>query len=114
MPLSEKLRIEVFLPDNPNPSYKALLLALQEEFTESFGGCTVISNLEGQYRSPQQGTTILDRIQLLFVDTNLTRALHQDALEDYLQQLHQTAADALEEEAILISVYTIAHVSYTS
>jgi len=42
MPLSEKLRIEVFLPDNPHPAYKALLTTFQEEFTTTFEGCTVL------------------------------------------------------------------------
>ncbi|MDH4188323.1 MAG: hypothetical protein OEV08_15140 [Nitrospira sp.] len=110
MPLSEKLRVEVFIPDSPHPSYKALLQTLQDEFTDSFGGCTVISNLEGQYYSPEHGTTILDRIHLLFVDTDLSPSLHKHALETYLQQIYQSTFEALQEEAILISVYTVSHV----
>jgi hypothetical protein len=109
--LSEKLRIELFLPDNPHPAYKALLATFQEEFTTTFGGCTVISNVEGQYRSEENQQTMTDRIQILFVDTNLQPALHQQAVEQYLHQMYETAYEALEEEAILISVYAVSHVT---
>lgn len=110
MSLSGKLRIELFLPDNPHPAYKSLLAAFQEEFTTTFGGCTVLSNLEGQYRSEENRQTITDRIQVLFVDTNLQPALHQQAVEQYLHQVYSTAYEALEEEAVLISVYAVSHV----
>lgn len=33
MPLSEKARIEVYLPDLPTPAYRDLLDALDQEFT---------------------------------------------------------------------------------
>lgn len=111
MPLSEKLRIEVFLPDNPDPAYKALLKQLQQEFTYSFGGCSVISGLEGQYRSEVDGSTIVDRVHLLFVDTNLEYDPDREELTQYLHHLYRTAYEALDEEAILISVYQIGHVN---
>ena len=36
MPLFEKARIEVYLPDLPKPAYQELLAALDREFTYTF------------------------------------------------------------------------------
>ena len=49
MPLSEKARVEVYLPDLPKASYQDLLDALDREFTFAFGGCTILRGLEGSY-----------------------------------------------------------------
>jgi hypothetical protein len=38
LPLSEKARIEVYLPDTPHPEYAELLEVLDREFTCTFGG----------------------------------------------------------------------------
>jgi hypothetical protein len=45
LPLSEKARIEVYLPDVPRPAYQDLLAALEQEFTYTFGGCTTLRGL---------------------------------------------------------------------
>jgi hypothetical protein len=37
LPLSEKARIEVYLPDQPTAAYRDLLDALDQEFTYTFG-----------------------------------------------------------------------------
>ena len=42
MPLSEKARIEVYLPDLPRAEYQDLLGALEQEFAYTFGGCTTL------------------------------------------------------------------------
>ena len=42
MPLSEKARIEVYLPDVSRPEYQELLAELEQEFTYTFGGCTTL------------------------------------------------------------------------
>lgn len=98
MPLFEKLRIEVFIPAEPHPAYRNLLDALQDEFVESFGGCAISPHFDGRYWSTEQQTTILDKIQLLLVDTNLTPSLHMTRLEQYLDELHRTILNALQEE----------------
>lgn len=67
MPLSEKARVEVFLPDLPKPSYQSLLEALEQEFTYTFGGSTTVRGLDGSYLS-QLGLTIRDRISLIYTD----------------------------------------------
>jgi hypothetical protein len=47
LPLSEKARIEVYLPDLPKAAYEDLLDALDREFTYAFGGCTIVRGLAG-------------------------------------------------------------------
>ena len=37
MPLFEKARVEVYLPDFPKPAYQELLAALDREFTYTIG-----------------------------------------------------------------------------
>ena len=51
MPLSEKARIEVYLPDVTRLAYEDLLDAFEQEFTYTFGGCTTVRGLEGNYLS---------------------------------------------------------------
>ena len=51
MPLSEKARIEVYLPDLPRQAYQDLLDELEREFSYTFGGCTLLRGLEGNYLS---------------------------------------------------------------
>jgi hypothetical protein len=47
LPLSEKARIEVYLPDLARFAYQDLLDTLEREFTYTFGGCTIVRGLEG-------------------------------------------------------------------
>ena len=61
MPLSEKTRIEVYLPDLPTPAYQKLLEALRREFTHALGGSTLVRNLSGTYLS-RLGLTVEDRV----------------------------------------------------
>jgi hypothetical protein len=65
LPLSERARIEIYLPDVPRQAYQELLGALEQEFTYTFGGCTLIRGLEGHYLS-RLGLRIRDRINLLY------------------------------------------------
>jgi len=67
LPLSERARIEVYLPDLPKPSYQELLETLDREFTYTFGGSTIIRGLDGSYLS-QLGTKMEDRINLIYTD----------------------------------------------
>ena len=67
MPLSEKARIEVYLPDVPRQAYRDLLDALEQEFTYTFGGWTTVRNLEGNYLS-RLGLRMRDRINLVYTD----------------------------------------------
>ncbi|MDH5644002.1 MAG: hypothetical protein OEY63_07345 [Gemmatimonadota bacterium] len=104
------MRIEVFVPDNPNPAYHALLTALEREFVYTFGGCTITPHFEGRYWSDTRQTTIHDPVRLIFTDTDLTPARDMHALTTYLDELYATIAEALEEEDLLIAVHTVSHV----
>lgn len=64
MPLSEKIRIEIFIPDLPDPIYGRILEEFGDELSYAFGGCTVVST-SGKYRS-DAGLILPDRINILF------------------------------------------------
>ena len=49
MPLSEKARIEAYLPDLPKRAYQELLETLDRELSYTFGGSTIIRGLDGSY-----------------------------------------------------------------
>lgn len=108
MPLSEKTRIEVYLPDLPTPSYQRLLDALEQEFTYTFGGCTILHGLNGSYLS-NYGLTIKDRVNLLYTDTPFAFSENQAMLSQYVDEVRSAAFQALHEEAILVAVYPVFH-----
>jgi len=51
LPLLERARVEVYVPDLPAPHYRNLLLSFEEEFSYAFGGCTIVRGLDGNYLS---------------------------------------------------------------
>ena len=51
MPLLERVRVEVYIPDLTADAYHNLLQSFEDEFTYAFGGCTIVSGLEGSYLS---------------------------------------------------------------
>jgi hypothetical protein len=63
----------VYLPDIDHPAYPELLEVLEREFAYSFGGCTLVSGLEGSYLS-RIGSVMRDRVNLLYTDTPFTFA----------------------------------------
>lgn len=67
MPLFEKARAEIYLPDLPISGYEELLQPLDQELTYPFGGCTIVSGLDGSYLS-RFGAKIRDRINLIYTD----------------------------------------------
>lgn len=101
MPLSERARIEVYLPDLPRLSYQDLLEAVTEEFTYAFGGCTIIHGLDGSYLS-QADLPIKDRVNLIYTDTPYSFTENFDILSAYADKLNRAALVALEEEVILV------------
>lgn len=108
MPLSEKARIEVYLPDVPRPEYRDLLSALEQEFTYTFGGCTSGRGLEGSYLS-RLGRRMRDRINLVYADTPFTFEENFKRLSRYAEQLRDAADEALDEEAVLVTVFKVYH-----
>ena len=108
MPLSEKARIEVYLPDVPRPAYQDLLAALEQEFTYTFGGCTTVRGLEGNYLS-HLGLRTRDRINLVYTDAPFAFEENFEIISAYADKLNEAAFAALEEEAVLVAVIKVFH-----
>lgn len=108
MPLFAKGRIEVYLPDLLDPAYKNLLLALENEFTYNFGGCTVVSGLDGSYLS-RYGVKIHDRITLIYTDSPYSFKEQLQILSSYTDKIRASAFDALNEEAIFVVAFEVFH-----
>lgn len=108
MPLSERARVEVYLPDLPRAAYQNLLNELAQEFTYTFGGCTIIRGLDGSYLS-QAGLQIKDRINLIYTDTPYAFEENFDVVSAYADKIKAAVDTALEEEAVLITVAEIYH-----
>lgn len=108
MPLSEKVRIELFIPDLPDPIYFNLLERLGDELSYAFGGCTVIPAL-GKYRS-ESGLILPDKINILFTDTAFDWEEDQEVIGRYAVELQDAVSRAIKnEEAILVAAYEVTH-----
>ena len=108
MPLSEKVRIEVYVPDLPKPSYRDLLEAFDQEFTYTFGGCTIIHGLDGSYLS-RAGLKMQDKINIIYTDIPLALEPNFERVSRYCNNLTKAAYEALEEEAVLVAVFNVYH-----
>ena len=108
MPLFERVRIEVYIPDLPQPAYQDLLDVLEMEFTYTFGGCTIVEGLHGSYQS-QAGFRMQDRVNLIYTDAPFTLDSRTSTLSLYTDTLHAAAFEALNEEAILVVAYQVHH-----
>jgi hypothetical protein len=108
LPLSEKARIEVYLPDVSRAEYQDLLVELQQEFSYTFGGCTTVLGLEGNYLS-RGGLVIRDRINLVYTDTPFTIEGNFELVSRYADRLREAAFAALDEEAVLVTVCLVHH-----
>jgi len=108
LPLLERVRVEVYVPDLPADAYRNLLLSFEEEFTYAFGGCTIVRGLDGNYLS-QSGAKTPDRINLIYTDLPLALSTNFESVARYADELKQVAVEALAEEAILVAVTQIYH-----
>ena len=106
MPLLERARVEVYVPDLPAPHYRHLLLSFEEEFTYAFGGCTILRELEGSYLS-RAGVKTPDRINLIYTDLPVALSTNFDQAARYADQLKQAAFEALNEETTFVTVEQI-------
>lgn len=108
MPLSEKVRLEIFIPDLPELAYRNQLEELATELTYAFGGCTHFA-ASGKYRSIE-GLIIPDKIIILFSDAPLQWERDRLALAQYVDSLKLAAERALErEEVVLGSMHSVCH-----
>ncbi len=108
MPLSEKARVEVYVPDLPLAAYHNLLETLEAEFTYNFGGCTVQRGLSGNYLA-QSGQPTQDRVNLIYTDTPYSFTQNYLLLSRFADELRTRATNALVEEAILVAVMPVYH-----
>lgn len=108
MPLLERARVEVYLPDLPRAAYYDLLDELTQEFTYTFGGCTIIHGLDGSYLS-EAGSPIQDRINLIYTDTPYSFTENFATISTYADKLKAAVNTALDEETVLIAVAKIHH-----
>ena len=109
MPLSEKARVEVYIPDSPRPAYRRLLKGLDREFTHTFGGCTILRGINGSYLS-RKGLFVRDRINLIYTDTSFSIRDDLERFSRYAEALRLGVDRALDEEAVLVVTYTVYHV----
>ena len=108
MPLLERTRIEVYLPDLLSTEYQNLLRSFEEELTYAFGGVTIVRGLEGSYLSAS-GKRIPDRINLLYSDAPLALSTDFTTVAAYVRELKRAGMEELSEETILISVEQVYH-----
>lgn len=108
MPLLERARVEIYLPDLPTAAYQKLLDALDQEFTYAFGGCTIVRGLSGSYLS-RAGVKTPDRVNLIYTDLPLALSTNLESVARYAEELKQAAFESLAEEAILVVVTQIYH-----
>jgi len=108
LPLLERVRVEVYIPDLPADAYRYLLRSFEEEFTYTVGGCTIVSGLEGSYLS-KTGAKIPDRINLIYTDLPLALSTNFDHIARYTGELREVSLDALAEESVLIAVTQVYH-----
>lgn len=108
MPLSARARIEVYLPERKQAIYRRLQKAFEQEFLQTFGGCTVIRDIKGLYLS-ENGETDADKINLIYADAPFDFEKNFKALSEYADALKKAALEASEEESILIVVHKIYH-----
>ena len=108
MPLLERVRIEVYLPESQIPDYENLLQSLAKELTYAFGGCSIVRGMEGRYLSVL-GQHIPDRINLLYCDAPLALSLDFAIVAAYSRELKERVMDSLAEEDVMVSVGQVYH-----
>ena len=108
MPLLERVKVEVYVPDLPAAAYRNLLLSFEEEFTYAFGGCAIVRGLDGNYLS-HAGVKTPDRINLIYTDLPLALSTNFESVARYTDELKQTAVEALSEESVLVAATQVYH-----
>ena len=108
MPLLKRARIEIYLPEKGSNAYARLQRAFEEEFLQTFGGCTVIKNIKGMYVGSNSKTDT-DRVNLVYADTPFDFDEHFEEISKYTDELRGAALEASQEESVLVVVHGIYH-----
>ena len=106
MPLSEKTRIEIYIPELPAATYGNLLAAFDQEFMYTFGGATIVRGLAGSYLS-LFGSRMEDSVNLIYTDAPFAFEENFAQVSRYTDELRNAAFEALAEEAILVVAFQI-------
>jgi hypothetical protein len=89
-----------------------LLIAFNEEFTQTFGGATILRGLDGSFLS-DAGQVVRDRINLIYTDTPLSFDGNADEISAYMDKLRAAVLQALAEEAVLVVALPVYHVQHS-
>lgn len=108
MPLSKRARLEIYLPQKNSAVNIRLRDAFEQEFLQTFGGCTVINGIKGLYLA-SSGKPDTDKITLVYTDMPFDFDSNFEILSDYADALRSAALEATAEESILIVVHEIFH-----
>jgi len=108
LPLLERVRIEVYIPDPQLSEYENLVNLLANEFTYAFGGCSIVRGIEGNYLSIR-GDRIPDRISVIYTDAPIALSTDFAVVAAYSRNLKAAVIEALSEEAVMISVEQVYH-----
>ena len=108
MPLLERVRVEVYLPDPHLAEYDNLLRSFEAEFAYAFGDCTIVRGLEGCFLS-QSGKRIPDQINLIYSDVPLALSTDFALVAGYVGHVKRVATEALNEEVVMVTVKQIYH-----
>ena len=108
MPLFEKVRVEIYVPDRAEANYQNLLDAFADEFTEALGGATVLRGFEGRFLSAS-GEKEIEKMNLVYTDLPLNLSEYQNEIAVYLDEIKEAAHEVLNEESILVTARTIFH-----
>jgi hypothetical protein len=106
LPLSKRARIEIYLPSGAK--FGRLKTVLEREFRYTFGGCTAVVGIKGQYLYAS-GESRSEAIDLLYSDTPFDFNANLAALTEYTDRLKSLALRLTAEESILIVVHEIYH-----
>ena len=106
MPLSERARIEIYLPSGA--AYGRLQTIFERELLYTFGGCTVVPETKGSYVSAE-GVRETEGINLVYADAPFALEGNLEKLAAYTEQLKAVALEVTSEETILIVVHRIYH-----
>ena len=107
MPLLRRARVEIYLPED-KAAYEPLRQAFETEFLQTFGGCTVIREINGLYLGSDNQPD-RDNITLLYADTPFDIDKNFEAIAMYADELRKTALEATSEESVLVVVHEIYH-----
>jgi hypothetical protein len=106
LPLSKRARIEIYLP--ASDAYARLQTVLEREFLFTFGGCTVINGIKGNYLSTD-ATRETEAINLIYADTPFDLDENIEGLSRYVDTLKSVALATTNEESVLMVVHEIFH-----